>query len=143
MNRPHLLVALATGLLACNGEEPAQDSGSTTPDFPELAHVMRDCEAAPGRICPWAGDGYNGFNGDARNQGACSCDDSDSASGNDPKSHHSHHGHSKDRTDRDSPGLLGSNQRALVKSAPPDANAPRNHDDERNPQHLHDLGRLV
>ncbi len=29
-----------------------------------VEHVLRDCEPAPGRICPWAGDGYNGYNGD-------------------------------------------------------------------------------
>jgi hypothetical protein len=62
MTQNHLLVAaLAFG--ACTGDKnPAGDSGSDP--LPELAHVMRDCAAEAGRICPWAGDGYNGFNGD-------------------------------------------------------------------------------
>ncbi|MBX2799330.1 MAG: hypothetical protein KTR31_16765 [Myxococcales bacterium] len=46
------LIALFT---ACSGD----GSGPA-----EIEHVMRDCEPAPGRICPWAGDGYNGWNGD-------------------------------------------------------------------------------
>lgn len=46
-------------LAACGGK----DAGDTGTAVDEL-HVMRNCEPAPGRICPWAGDGYNGFNGD-------------------------------------------------------------------------------
>ena len=59
MTRPFLLVL---GLLAaCGNDETPID---TAAGQPEELHVMRSCEAAPGRICPFAGDGYNGFNGD-------------------------------------------------------------------------------
>lgn len=62
MTQNKLLVLLA--LAACTGDKnPAEDSG-TTVQLPEDLHVVRDCAPEPGRICPWAGDGYNGFNGD-------------------------------------------------------------------------------
>lgn len=52
-------------LLACNGGE---DDPGATPDItdpgPERPGVMRDCPADVGTICPWAGAGYNGYNGD-------------------------------------------------------------------------------
>lgn len=34
------------------------------PQEEDVTGVMRDCEAAPGRICPWAGAGIGGYNGD-------------------------------------------------------------------------------
>jgi len=52
----------AVGLLVgCGADKSPVETGQTTP---EELHVMRDCEPEVGRICPWAGDGYNGFNGD-------------------------------------------------------------------------------
>jgi hypothetical protein len=47
---------------ACGADKTPVD---TAPDVADELHVMRDCEPAPGRICPWAGDGYNGFNGES------------------------------------------------------------------------------
>lgn len=45
---------------ACGGKDnPPGDSGGTV----ELG-VMRNCQPAEGRICPWAGAGYYGWNGD-------------------------------------------------------------------------------
>lgn len=59
-----LLVPVAL-LGACGKDEP-QDTAATSPTGLDLRHVMRDCEPGPGIICPWAGDGYNGFNGDGK-----------------------------------------------------------------------------
>lgn len=52
-------------LAACGGDKD-EDSGDTgvTTDGPELLSVMRDCPETAGTICPFAGAGYNGFNGD-------------------------------------------------------------------------------
>lgn len=53
------ITVLALGLLfACNKEEEPEPFEYDPPG------VMRDCEAGPGIICPWAGSGSNGFNGD-------------------------------------------------------------------------------
>ena len=52
-------------LFACkDAEDPGTDSG-TNPEPPDRIGVMRDCPAGEvGTICPWAGAGYNGYNGD-------------------------------------------------------------------------------
>lgn len=53
-------------LLACNGgddPETTTDSGTTDTETERLG-VMRDCPTDVGTICPWAGAGYNGYNGD-------------------------------------------------------------------------------
>lgn len=51
---------IGLALLAACGGGKSSDTGAAVDEL----HVMRNCEAAPGRICPWAGDGYNGFNGE-------------------------------------------------------------------------------
>lgn len=58
--RIHILAALL--LAACNGG----DSEPTAPEPEPEARpgVMRDCPTDVGTICPWAGAGYNGYNGD-------------------------------------------------------------------------------
>lgn len=55
-----LLPLLALGSLGACKDKNASDTGAFTDEL----HVMRNCEPADGRICPWAGDGYNGFNGE-------------------------------------------------------------------------------
>ncbi len=57
------LLGLAPLLVACNGNDEPGETDTDVPGFvPE--QVMRDCQATPGTICPWAGAGYNGWNGD-------------------------------------------------------------------------------
>jgi len=56
-------------LTACGGKDDGTAAGTdtdTTPHHtePDRASVMRDCPETAGTICPWAGAGYNGFNGD-------------------------------------------------------------------------------
>lgn len=50
-------------LLALTGCPSDKDEDTQQPS--DMLHVMRDCEPATDRICPYAGDGYNGYNGDA------------------------------------------------------------------------------
>ncbi len=50
-------LAIGLFLTACGADKSA-DSAE------EDLHVMRNCKAAEGRICPWAGDGVYGFNGE-------------------------------------------------------------------------------
>jgi sugar lactone lactonase YvrE len=59
--RLHLLMATVL-LSACKGE--GDGTQTTTEPDEERPGVMRDCPADVGTICPWAGAGYNGFNGD-------------------------------------------------------------------------------
>jgi hypothetical protein len=47
--------------MGCGGDASDTDTGTTTAN---LLHVARDCQPTPGNICPFAGDGYNGYNGD-------------------------------------------------------------------------------
>jgi len=65
--RTSLLPALLLAM-ACGGQDGDGDTPGTTPTHThepaELASVMRDCPADVGTICPWAGAGYNGYNGD-------------------------------------------------------------------------------
>lgn len=56
---PKLLIPLAAGLMACRPDDPEPQDPSG---------VLRDCEAAPGRICPWAGSGDNGWNGEGKDR---------------------------------------------------------------------------
>ncbi len=85
--RPITMLSLSF-LAACGGPAEQTDSGTTpttdtedTDTTPEtdtvetgtidtdttepIPSVMRDCPTTPGNICPWAGAGINGFNGDA------------------------------------------------------------------------------
>lgn len=58
---------LAIGLLAaCGGKDEAADDTGATGDDDDAPppSVLRDCDPTPGNICPWAGVGINGFNGD-------------------------------------------------------------------------------
>lgn len=54
-------LAVASGLAACKPEEPPGPQGD--PDG-----VMRDCASEVGRICPWAGSGDNGWNGEGQDR---------------------------------------------------------------------------
>lgn len=49
-------------LVACSGNDETTDTGA--PLTEALPSVLRDCAETPGNICPWAGVGINGFNGD-------------------------------------------------------------------------------
>jgi hypothetical protein len=51
-------------LTACGGDKDADTSDTSVEDTTELLRVMRDCPQEAGTICPWAGAGYNGYNGD-------------------------------------------------------------------------------
>ena len=55
-----------TLLAACSGggDDPPQGTDTGPTDDPGRPGVIRDCPADVGTICPWAGAGYNGFNGD-------------------------------------------------------------------------------
>ncbi|MEQ1505308.1 MAG: hypothetical protein ABMB14_23960 [Myxococcota bacterium] len=56
-------VALLAG--GCSGgDEGTTDSGTTPSTSTDLQSVMRDCPETVGNICPWAGAGYSGWNGD-------------------------------------------------------------------------------
>ena len=55
---------LAFAMAGCGSNKPTPDTADTGATEPDLAEVMRDCPADVGNICPWAGAGYNGFNGD-------------------------------------------------------------------------------
>ena len=59
---PFLLLPL---LVACSGgdDDPVGTDTGTTDDGTERRGVMRDCPEDVGTICPWAGAGYNGYNG--------------------------------------------------------------------------------
>ena len=60
--RLHFLAATLF-LAACGGGD--DDPGDTIPEpTDERPGVMRDCPTDAGTICPWAGAGYNGYNGD-------------------------------------------------------------------------------
>ncbi len=59
----NLLVPTIALMAACSGEKDDPiDTGTVTE--PEMPHVMRDCPEVQGNICPYAGDGYAGYNGD-------------------------------------------------------------------------------
>lgn len=58
------LIGLAPLLVACNGGDDAVETDTDAPPGLVLEEVMRDCQPEAGRICPWAGAGYNGWNGD-------------------------------------------------------------------------------
>lgn len=62
--RLHIL-AVPLFLAACGGGDDDPGTADTTvPTEVERPGVMRDCPTDVGTICPWAGAGYNGFNGD-------------------------------------------------------------------------------
>lgn len=61
--RGMLSVPFLVALGACGGGAAEEDTASERPGF-EVPSVMRDCPAEPGTICPWAGNGTNGYNGD-------------------------------------------------------------------------------
>lgn len=50
-------------LAACSGGDPTT-TDAVEPTEPDEQAVMRDCQPELGRICPWAGAGINGYNGD-------------------------------------------------------------------------------
>jgi DNA-binding beta-propeller fold protein YncE len=57
-------VFLLVSASGCSSDKPAPHTGDTASETEPLAGVMRDCPEELGTICPWAGAGYNGFNGD-------------------------------------------------------------------------------
>lgn len=60
MNRAWWMV-IAAGLVACEREdEPAPEV--------EDEGVLKDCAATEGNICPWAGAGGNGYNGEGKDK---------------------------------------------------------------------------
>jgi hypothetical protein len=59
------ITVLSLLLAACAGDPETTDTGGTLPGTTDdLPSVLRDCPPTPGNICPWAGVGINGFNGD-------------------------------------------------------------------------------
>ena len=53
-------------LLAAACDEAPDDTGSDDTDLATGMHVIETCDATPGNICPFAGTGDSGFNGDGR-----------------------------------------------------------------------------
>lgn len=62
MVRVFLLATLA--IAACTGENGTDDPNTD----PEKPTQLKDCAAVEGDICPWAGTGANGFNGDGKDK---------------------------------------------------------------------------
>ncbi|MEQ1566779.1 MAG: hypothetical protein ABMA64_14145 [Myxococcota bacterium] len=64
--RNHFLwpAAAAALLGACNGEKDTAATSGETGTTTALEQVMRGCPTDVGTICPWAGAGYGGWNGD-------------------------------------------------------------------------------
>lgn len=63
------ILALALAAAGCSGEPEPVDTGTTPPvETGDEFAVIRDCSPDVGNICPWAGSGYNGFNGDDVNR---------------------------------------------------------------------------
>ena len=66
----HRLIVPLALICACDGgtasDSVTDTDTSDTDTTPEvIPGVMRDCPETVGNICPYAGAGYNGFNGDA------------------------------------------------------------------------------
>lgn len=66
MHRAIWSLALVVGGLGACTSEPADTDGDDDPNTPFVHEVMKDCAPAEGRICPFAGTGDSGFNGEGQ-----------------------------------------------------------------------------
>ncbi len=58
-----LMIPVLAMVAACSGGDDTTPTDGVEPD-PPRASVLRDCPETAGTICPWAGAGFNGYNGD-------------------------------------------------------------------------------